>query len=144
MLNSMKYKGENHQGQDHRSPYPLSRQSPAMELVELAEEVAKADDLLTLQAVGKLRLLAEQIEALKTKAQEILTETRRNQQLHRVECKIKKREGEIYHLYQRENESLMFSIVSPMEWGASTDRSKLTFIGSYRLERDGTFTPFSQ
>ena len=140
MSNQMKYKGQNHQGPKHSSPYPVSRLAPAMDLVELAKEVAKTDDLLTLQAAGKLRLLAEQIEALQNKAKDILTETRWNQELHSVQCMVKKRVGEIYHLYRRPDESLMFSIISPGEWGRTLDRSGLKFVGSFRLEHDKTFT----
>ena len=141
MPNKKKYKGEKHEGHDHSSPYPVSRQSPAIELVELAKEVAKADDVLSIQAVGKLRMLAEQIEALQEKAQEILADTRRNQQLHRVPCGVKKRVGEIYYLYRRSDETMIFSIVSPQEWGEQRGESGLNFLGSYRLEADRSFTP---
>ena len=140
MQNKKKYKGEKHGGCDHTSPYPVSRQSPAIELVELAKEVAEADDLLSVQAVGKLRMLAEQIEDLQEKAQEILADTRRNQQLHRIPCGVKKRVGEIYYLYRRSDKTMIFSIVSPQEWGEQRGESGLSFLGSYRLEADRSFT----
>lgn len=141
MLNECKYKGEKHRGPEHRSPYPVSRQSPSIDLVELAREVADADDLLTIQAVGKLRVLAEQIEQLRKKAQEILAETKRNQQLHHAPCGFKKREGGIYHLYCKRDDSLLFSMIAPAEWGRSLDGAGLSFVGSYRLERDRSWTP---
>ncbi len=140
MQNEMKYKGEKHLGPDHRSPYPLSRQSPSIDLVELAKEVAAADDLLTTQAVGKLKIVAEQIEILQSKARKILTETRRNQALHRVTCGFKRRVGETYHLYNKVDESLFFSMISPKEWGESLKERELTFRGSYHLERDRSWT----
>ncbi len=141
MLNETKYKGEKHRGADHQSPYPISRQSPSIELVELAKEVADADDLLTMQAVGKLRVLAEQIEQLRNKAQEILAETRQNQQLHRAQCGFKKRVGGVYHLYSNVDQSLLFSLISPDEWGHSLKATGMTFVGSYRLESDRSWTP---
>jgi len=141
MLNKTKYKGEKYRGADHQSPYPVSRLSPAIELVELAKEVADADDLLTIQAVGKLRLLAEQIEQLKEKAQEILAETRRNQQLHRAQCGFKKRLGGVYHLYCKADQSFLFSLISPDEWGDSMKTAGLSFVGSFRLESDRSWTP---
>lgn len=141
MHNEFKYKGEKHRGPDHRSPYPVSRQAPSIDLVELAKEVAEADDLLTIQAVGKLRILAQQIEQLRKKAQEILAETKRDQQLHRVRCGFKKRPGGIYYLYSRKDNSLLFSIISPDEWNRSLTAAGLTFKGSYRLEGDRSWTP---
>lgn len=137
----MKYKGEKHQGPRHQTPYPTSRQSPSIDLVELAKEVADADDLLTIQAVGKLRVLAEQIEQIRKKAQVILAETRRNQQLHRAGCRFNKRVGSIYHLYSKSDESLFFSMIGPVEWGNSLKNADLRFLGSYRLENDRSWTP---
>lgn len=139
--NEMKYKGEKHRGPGHQSPYPISRQSPSIELVELAKEVADADDLLTIQAVGKLRVLAEQIEQLRKKARDILAETRRNQELHRAGCRFNKRIGSIYHLYSKSDESLFFSMIDPVEWGNSPRAVDLRFLGSYRLENDRSWTP---
>jgi hypothetical protein len=141
MHNKSKYKGEKHRGPDHRSPYPVSRQSPSIDLVQLAKEVADADDLLTIQAVGKLRILAQQIEQLREKAQQILAETKRNQQLHRAQCGFKKRVGGTYHLYSKRDDSLFFSMISPGEWSCSLAATGLTFLGSYRLESDRSWTP---
>jgi len=140
MQNDIKYKGEKHLGPDHLSPYPLSRQSPSIDLVALAKEVAAADDLLTTQAAGKLQVVAEQIEILQSKARKILTETRRNQAMHRVDCGFKKRVGETYHLYSKMDESLFFSMISPEEWGKTLKERELTFHGSYRLERDRSWS----
>lgn len=141
MHNKSKYKGETYRGPGHRAPYPVSRQSPSIDLVELAKEVADADDLLTIQAVGKLRILAQQIEQLREKAQEILVETKRNQQLHRAHCSFKKRVGGTYHLYSKSDGSLFFSMISPAEWRRSLTATGLTFVGSYRLESDRGWTP---
>ena len=112
-----KYKGENVRSPAHSSPYPVSRLAPAMELVELARELAEADDMLTVQATAQLRLLAEQMEQLRAKARKILAETRENQELHRAECGFAKKPGHTYHLYRKKNGDLLFSLVGPSEWG---------------------------
>ena len=135
-MNERKYKGENLSVPAHSSPYPTSRLAPSMDLVELAREVASADDLLTVQAVGKLRLLAQQIERLQESARQILAETRRNQELHRVECGFRKIPGREYHLYRRLDESLLFSMISPEEWGTAGPGETLEFAGTFRLEND--------
>jgi hypothetical protein len=135
-MNASKYKGENLVDSPHRSPYPTSRLAPPMELVELAKEVAAADDLLTLQTVGKLRLLAEEIERLQCSARKILAETRRNQELHRVECRFRKIPGKQYHLYRRPTGSQVFSLIGPEEWGRTGLGPVLEFCGTYRLDSD--------
>ena len=131
-----KYKGENVREPEHRSPYPLSRLAPSMELVELAREIRDADDALALQATAQLRLLAEQIGQLQAEAGKILAETRKNQQLHRAECGFSKRAGQRYHLYRRKNGRLVLSLVAPGEWSAAPP---FEFIGTYRLESDKTW-----
>lgn len=128
-----KYKGENIRGSQHRSPYPVSRLAPAVELVELAQEISAADDALTQQASAQLRLLAEQIEQLREKARNILVQTRENQELHRVQCSFSKHTGQSYHLYRKAGGSLVFSMIAPDEW--ITD-PPFTFVGTYRLEAD--------
>jgi hypothetical protein len=138
-MNEQKYKGENLSVPAHQSPYPTSRLAPSMELVELAREVASADDLLTVQAVGKLRMLAEQIERLQDSARRILAETRRNQELHRVDCGFRKIPGQHYHLYRRPDQSMLFSMIGPAEWGGAGRHCDLEFAGTYRLESDKSF-----
>ena len=131
-----KYKGENMRLPAHRSPYPVSRLSPAIELVELARELGEADDMLTVQATAQLRLLAEQMEQLRAKARKVLAETRENQELHRAECGFTKKPGHTYHLYRKKSGNLVFSLVGPAEWGAGPP---FEYVGTYRLELDKTW-----
>ena len=131
-----KYKGENVRPSAHRSPYPVSRLAPAIELVELARELSEADEILTVQATAQLRLLAEQMEQLRAKARRILAETRENQELHRAECGFTKKPGHAYHLYRKKCGTLVFSLVGPLEWGAGPP---FEFVGTYRLELDKTW-----
>ena len=119
------------------SSYPVSRLAPPYELVDLAKEIARADDLLSVQTNSKLRLLAEQIRGLQEEAQKILIETKRNQELHRAECGFKKKAGQIYHLYTKDDQSLIFSLISPREWGEGLPYD---FVGTYRLEHDMSWT----
>ncbi len=131
-----KYKGENVRQPPRRSPYPVSRLAPAIELVELARELSDADDMLTVQATSQLRLLAEQMEQLRARARRILAETREHQELHRAQCGFRKLPGQTYHLYRKECGTLLFSLISPSEWGAEPP---FEFVGTYRLELDRTW-----
>ena len=131
-----KYKGENIREPHHCSPYPLSRLSPGMELVELARETSDADDALTLQATAQLRLLAEQVEELREKARKILVQTRENQELHRARCSFSRKAGQSYHLYRKKSGSLVFSMIAPDEW---TSEPPFVFVGTYLLQADKTW-----
>jgi hypothetical protein len=136
----VKYKGEKHQGPGFRSPYPASRLAPTIDLVEMARVVAEADDILALQAAGKLRLLAEQMAELQEKARQILLATQQNQELHRVSCAFRKIPGQVYHLYRRRDNTSFFSLVAPDEWSKMGNDPSPRFVGSYRLEADQSWT----
>lgn len=126
-----------HQGADHSAPYPVSRMAPAMELVDMAREIAAADNMLTTVSHARLSVIAEQIRALQAQARAVLEQTRRDQMLHRAACHFKRLPGRVYHLYMRADEALYFSMLSPQEWGQPPDR----FVGSFRLENDMSWTP---
>ena len=130
-----------HQGADHSAPYPVSRMAPAFELVNLAEEISQADTTLTAHASGKLRLIANQIKALQDEARQVLEQTQRDQLLHRAQCNFKRQPGKIYHLYQKPNGINYFSMLSPAEWD---DKPPHTFVGSYQLQLDMSWTPIEE
>jgi hypothetical protein len=127
-----------YRGPAHAAPYPTSRLSPPIELVDLARVVAGADALLNVQASARLRVIADQIRALQAEARKVLEETRRNQELHRATCHFRRTPGRIYHLYERPGGELELSMLSPADWGG---RPPHRCAGSYRLEPDMTWTP---
>ncbi len=140
--NQKKYDGKQvHQGADHCSPYPVSRLAPAIELVDLAKEVAQASQMLTGVATGKLRVIADQMRILQEEAKNVLEATQRDQDLHRVPCHFKRQPGRFYHLYCKDNDERYFSMLSPQEWGAQPPHE---FLGSYRLETDMSWTPATE
>jgi hypothetical protein len=123
---------------DHTSPYPVSRLAPAFELVDLAKEIAQADEMLANRAGGQLKLIAEQVKALQQQAKSILEQTARDQQIHRARCNFQKKPGQIYHLYQDSQGKALLSMLSPDDWQG---RPPNQFISSYRLESDRSWTP---
>ncbi len=133
-----RHAGGAHQGDEHTSPYPVSRLAPAIDLVDLAKEIARADTLVNTRVSAKLKVIADQIKALQAEARTVLEEARQDQALHRAECNFKRLPGKVYHLYQKQNGALYFSMLSPQEWGS---RPPHAFVGSYRLENDMSWTP---
>lgn len=133
-----RWRGEKHKGPDNSAPYPVSRMAPATELVDLAAQIAEADNMLANVTHGKLRQIAEQIKGLQQQAAEILQATARDQQLHRAQCHFQRKPGNIYHLYRRGDGREYLSMLSPAEWGAEPPHE---FCGSFRLESDMSWTP---
>ena len=118
----------------------LSRAVP-LDLVDIAAEIQQADRLLGCITSNKLRMIAEQIRSLQQFARELLEEARQDSDLHRVECRFRKRHGHVYHLYRRQDGSQYFSMLSPEDWrGTAPD----AYLGSYRLEADMSFTPMNR
>jgi hypothetical protein len=136
-----RYGGDRHEGPARTSPYPVSRLAPAHDLVDVAREIERADRTLGAVVGGKLEILAKQIRALQEEARQILDDTRRDLDLHRAECAFVKRPGTTYHLYERPNGQLYFSMLSPDDWNGAPPHA---FRGSFRLEADQSWTPAEQ
>ena len=134
----MKYKGVGHSGMDHSAPYPVSRMAPAIELVDLARQISEADRMVNTRVSAKLKVIADQIKSLQREARAVLEEARQDLELHNAQCSFKRIPGRIYHLYQRDDGTRYFSMLSPQDWNASPPHS---FMGSYRLENDLSWTP---
>uniref|UniRef100_A0A183CEB6 Transposase n=1 Tax=Globodera pallida TaxID=36090 RepID=A0A183CEB6_GLOPA len=86
--------------------------------MELANAIQSARDFVKAQAVGKLEVIAEQMEFLR----------------------------KVYYLYRQcsGGEALrrFFSLISPEEWGGerALERRSMQFLGAYRLEFDQTWS----
>ena len=64
---------------------------------------------------SKLELIAEQIDNLKLKAQNIIQQNSLNHYLHNIKSDSKKIPGRIYYHYKIENKDVL-SIIEPEEW----------------------------
>jgi hypothetical protein len=131
-----------YEGPSRAAPYPLSRMAPAFDLVDVAKEIQRADEMLATVTGGKLSVIAEQIRSLQAQAKELLEKTKRDLELHRARCHFEKKPGQVYHLYRElDSEQLFFSLLGPKEWSLP---QRHTFVGSYRLEMDQSFTPIDE
>lgn len=132
----VRYDGPAHLGPSKSSPYPISRLAPPHDLVDLARQIQEADSFLSVKVSAELGIIAEQMQALRARAEKALEAAKINAELHRISCTFKKRPGKTYHLYRRPNGDRYWSMLSPDEWGASCPH---TFEGTYRLENDMSF-----
>jgi hypothetical protein len=126
-----------YEGPSRAAPYGLSRTAPSYDLVDVAQQIQKADETLATMTGGKLGVIAEQIAKLQEQARVLLEKARRDAELHRAACSFEKQAGGEYHLYRREEGSRWFSRIGPNEW--VTPQAQ-TFEGTYRLELDMSFT----
>ncbi len=128
---------DKHNGPEHSSPYPLSRLAPKFDLVNVKEEIELARNTLTMVTSAKLEVIARQIAHLQEEAYKIIYKAQEDIELHRAKCNFIRRAGQTYHLYSRDDGSNYFSLISPAEWEYKNPH---TFIGSYKLEQDMSWT----
>lgn len=122
---------------DAASPYPLSRLSARIDLVDVAREIQAADSILGVATNARLGVIASQIRHLQDEARRVLEEAELAARLHRARCNFVKRPGHVYHFYRRADGDTYLSMLSPHDWnGAPPHR----FEGSYRLELDMSWT----
>jgi hypothetical protein len=130
-----------HPGDDRSAPYPVSRLAPSFGLVKLAEEVEKADQMISGRANAQLAQIAAQIRSLQAQAREVMQNAHDDMQLHHAKCRFKKIPGKVYHLYRQPDGELHFSMLSPDDWNG---RPPQEFVGSYRLQNDMSWGPADQ
>merc|ERR1711878_228813 len=94
-------------------------------LVELAEQVEKADQFTRATASSKLTVIAEQVRFLQEQARKVLEDARLNALLHKTNCNFKKNPDEEF-----------LSMISPEEWGSACPE----YVAGYRLEFDMSWT----
>jgi hypothetical protein len=135
-----KPKSDKHEGPAHASPYGLSTLAPAIRLVDVAAEIAEADQMIGAVASSKLETIAKQIRALQDEARRVLEKTKQSLDLHRAECRFTRRPGHVYHLYRKER-GLSWSMIGPDEWRGEPPHE---YVGSYRLEADQSWTPVGE
>lgn len=122
-----------HQGGDNTAPYPVSRLSPGISLVDMAREIEQAEKQIHNTSHAKLKVIAEQILQLKQQARAVLEQAQHDQTLHHAECSFRKIPGKTYHLYARSNGQLYFSMLSPADWNYQSSNE---YRGSYTLLAD--------
>ena len=84
---------------------------------------------------GQLKIIAEQINNLEQKAQEIIYSAQLNENLHNIEMNCKKVCGNYYYHYIDNEQIESLSIISPSEW----TREDKKFLGKYLFNYDNLF-----
>jgi len=85
----------------------------------------------------QLDQIREQIELLARQAQEIVKRKELSLMIYEAKLNFRPVIGQIYHLYQRNDDTYLLSMVSPNEWGGSGPFK--AFIASAKLLADHTW-----
>lgn len=121
----------------HASPYPVSRLSAPISLVDTAREIERADQMIQATASAQLQVIADQIRSLQEQAAQVLDQAHKDAALHRARCNFTRVVGKVYHLYEASDGELFFSMLSPEDWNGAPPHPHR---GSYRLEADQSWT----
>eukprot|EP01134_Creolimax_fragrantissima_P003293 CFRG3293T1 len=123
------------------SEYPTSTLSPAFTVQDQTKDMVQVDAALMSSVSSQLTSIARKIEELQNEAREVIERARVHRELHKAKCSFPKRVGKVYHLYRKDenNESsAYFSMMSVEDWKNNPPH---TYLGSYRLEYDSSWTP---
>ena len=74
------------------------------------------------------------MENIKREIEEVVKESIETENLEKIKCNFKKIPGKNYFLYQKPNNELFFSMLSPKEWDSNNN-----FIDEYFYDYDHTF-----
>jgi hypothetical protein len=127
-----------YRGPTRAAPYPVSRLSAPISLVETAREIERAEQWIASTSNAKLETIAAQMRALRAQAEDVLRKAKQDAALHRAEARFVRHPGKVYHLYSRGPGDDYWSLLSPEDWAGKTPHA---FLGSYRLEADQSWTP---
>lgn len=89
------------------------------------------------QSQMQLEKIYDQVKVLVKQAEEVKSRTEISEQIYMAEMKVKPLIGHHYHLYEKEDESRVLSVISPGEWGTKLPFKK--HIASVKLLSDHTW-----
>jgi hypothetical protein len=116
--------------------FPTRTLDPPISIVDQAKEIENAESLVKTVVNSKLEVILNQIRLLQEQAREIIQTAHSDMELHKVKCSFQKTPGEIIHLYEKEDKTQYFSLLSPTDWNNSPPHK---YISSYRMKLDRSF-----
>ncbi len=118
-------------------PYSASVSGAVIKANEEGMIKHKALTAMEEQTNMQLEQIRKQIELLALQAHEIQKRKELSMMIYGARLSFKPNIGQIYHLYQKKDDSYMLSLVSPKEWGAGSPFKK--FVGTVKLLADHTW-----
>ena len=125
-----------YQGELHAVPYPITVSSPKIEPMDKNLMKANAHESMQNQAEQQISMLQKQATLLMNQAKEIQDRLKVSHTIYQADMNFEPVVGTMYHLYQREDESWLLSMIAPYEWGK---KIPFTFLHTVRLLADKTW-----
>ena len=93
---------------------------------------------------AQLKLIAKQINGLRSQALEIINNSKTQQELHKIKTTLKLVSGNYYYLYEKKSNKQdeaykYFSLISNEEWNKTKSKFNDIFLGKYLYDFDKQF-----
>ena len=125
-----------YQGEPYAAPYPITVASPKIDPMDKSLMKANAHESMQNQAEQQISMLQKQATLLMNQAKEIQDRLKVSHTIYQADMNFEPVVGTMYHLYQREDESWLLSMIAPYEWGK---KIPFTFLHTVRLLADKTW-----
>ncbi|MDG2455266.1 MAG: DUF2452 domain-containing protein [Bacteroidia bacterium] len=104
-------------GEAKFSPIPLSVSSPMIKAENKGKIKASAVETMQKQANQQITMLKKQADVIMAQVREIEARLQVSYGIYEAEMKFTPKIGEVYHLYEKEDNKIL-SFISPEEWGS--------------------------
>ncbi|MBL7746915.1 MAG: DUF2452 domain-containing protein [Chitinophagaceae bacterium] len=118
-------------------PYSASVSGAVIKPTEEGVIKHKALTAMEEQTNMQLEQIRKQIELLALQAHEIQKRKELSMMIYNAKLSFKPNIGQVYYLYEKQDENFMLSLVSPKEWGANGPFKK--FVAAVQLLADHTW-----
>ncbi len=120
----------------HLLPYAHTVGGAVIKPIDKGRTKGLAVSAMHEQTNMQLDQIREQVELLAAQAKQIQKRVEISEQIYTADVGFKPLINHIYHLYEKEDETKVLSMVDPEEWGKST---KLKFVATVKLLADHTW-----
>lgn len=121
-------------------PYAASVSGAIIKPTEEGMIKHKALTAMEEQTNMQLDQIRKQVELLALQAQEIQKRKELSLMIYKAKLSFQPVIGQVYYLYEKKDESIFISMISPQEWGASGPFER--FVAKVKLLADHTWTEF--
>jgi hypothetical protein len=121
----------------HSLPYAYHVGSIVIKPIDIGKVKGKAMTAMKEQTHMQMEQIRKQVELLAEQAREIQLRVEVSEKIYLSEMGFEPSIGQIYHLYEKSDESWVLSLVGPNEWGKKIPYS--AFISSVKMLADHTW-----
>ncbi len=150
MENESKHNSENlnseeqayYTGTANLAPIPMSVSSPPIKPIDKGLVKAQAHETMHHQARQQIDMLRKQAELIMQQVREIEARVAVSERIYKSDIRFIPVIGQIYYLYEKENEEVILSMIAPNEWGRS--KPFKAYIAKVKLLADKTWDVLEQ